>query len=534
MIKHDNNSLWIAACISLLAVLSAGLFWIFAHPYRVGWDEAYYVNHAVRDYQAFNRSFRDGLDSLFFNGRDRPFAYRLIALPFSLILGPDIKLLRISSFICFFAAAVFIYFTGRRLFNTRAGLSGALIFLLSPEAIASSVRFYTEAGMYLAVAAMLYYLLRALQERQARTYTWLGLGLSLGLGLLTKISFVIMAAVPLCMIVVSKIRQGMGKEIIFSMLKAGTVAVMLSFLWWFKNYSHALYHMEAAKDFAPFSLGPFGPRLILKYGFFFIKNIVGYFTAVLCLLAISILFSRPRKGPKSTTGLQKFMVWMCLFCGLPLLATQLLTVNHSMRLASPAIVPFAVMFSFFIGKSLENRRSGINILLAFLFLLQAGCIVSSLRYKNEPSRNLWEISVTKTLPLREQWNWDKVYDIIDSHGIVNPSIGLLGAAAPLNPRSVEHSWVIRNKKAFVEMIAVDAEKTNNIDEFVSACADKYDIIITIADYPYNNIKRLAEKNAMNAPFLKKVTRDTRFYDPVYVKVGRNNETTLAICIKKDL
>ncbi len=532
MTPSSASCLWYSVIIIAAAcVLYSGVFWITAHPYSFGWDEAYYVNHAVRDYHAFkSHNIRTFGNSLFFGARDRPFANRLLALPFSLVFGPDIPALRMSSFVCFFAAAFFIYLTGKRLLNFQAGLIASLIFLLSPEILASSVRLYAEASLYLAIASLLYFLLRFLHEPRPSTYTWLGLGISIGFGLLSKLSFALMAA-PLCVLFIIKPWNGKSREMMFFFLKVGLVATAIAGLWWFKNYSYAMHHMKAAGNYTPASLGPLGPSLVFKYCFVLIKNVVGYFSAIVFCFAIGTAFFCRRNRPKNTLSAQKQMLWGCLFCGLPLLIVQFFTVNHCMRLASPAIVPFSILVSFFIINSRWKYHTGVNILLSFLFILQAIGIVSSLRYKNEPVRDFWEISVTKALPLREQWDWDAIYDVIDSYEITQPSIGLLGTAAPMKPSNVRFPWVVRSKRVFIELIDVPDNIEDNINELIPYI-EKYDIIVTIADYPYKNVRNLTEENAINAVFIEKIKQGSDFNTPVYVKVGRYHETTLAICIKK--
>jgi 4-amino-4-deoxy-L-arabinose transferase-like glycosyltransferase len=528
------NLLWrVVMFFSVVCVFFAGLYWIAAHPYSDSWDEAYYVNQACRDYQALkSMDLRLFANTLIFGNRDRPFAYRLIALPFSIAGGPGVISLRVSSFVCFWITVWFVYLIGKRVFKTHTGLVASLIVLLSPEAIASSVRFYTESSLYLALAAFLYFLLRSIQELRPSKLSMLGLGISLGLGFLTKISFIVMVAPALMLLFVFKIRIRPRKQTFLFFLSSLLIGLFIAFPWWFKNYAFAFGHMEAARDFAPFCLAQPGLSRLMLFCFYFIKCVVGFFSLTACLLVIGGGLLNRNSGSAVLTLHQKQFAGICLFCSLPFLIIQLSTLNHAMRLASPAIIPLALLVSVFGIRNLWKHTLQFNLILGTLCLLQSIFILSSIRYKNEPAKTLWDTSVIRALPLEEQWDWNKVYQVIHSRGIANPKIGLVGAARPLKPSNVEYPWIRRQEKVGVGRVIIPENVDFDSSDFSYYFAD-YNVIITLADYPYNGIERLGKNNALNATLIESLCRRNKNYEIVFISVGRYKETSLAICIKKD-
>ena len=70
-----------------------------------------------------------------------------------------------------------------------AGAFAVLVFALSPEVVSASMFFGTDAPLYLATSAMLYFLFVNWTDPPERSSTWIGLGLAIGLGFWSKASF---------------------------------------------------------------------------------------------------------------------------------------------------------------------------------------------------------------------------------------------------------------------------------------------------------------------------------------------------------
>lgn len=174
----------IAAGLALWGLLR----WAAGHPHGgLGWDEAVYVNTALRDWQRWEfvgkRAFLAGFWT---DDPARPPAHRLLAVPFSLLSGADVFWLRVSS-IAGFALAVALMgalawhlvrtlarTSGRTLARTSgqtspdnpfrrgsrgraAATAGAVVALLClmPGTLHPVRHFYTEAPLFLATALTL-------------------------------------------------------------------------------------------------------------------------------------------------------------------------------------------------------------------------------------------------------------------------------------------------------------------------------------------------------------------------------------------
>ena len=93
------------------------------------------------------------------------------------------------SLTCFGLSSWFVYLATRRIGNQVASALAVFIFALSPEVVSASIFFSTDAPLFLAASAMLYYLFVYWTDTAQRASTWIGLGLAIGLGFWSKTSF---------------------------------------------------------------------------------------------------------------------------------------------------------------------------------------------------------------------------------------------------------------------------------------------------------------------------------------------------------
>lgn len=522
--KIEKNIICFAALLIAAVLLVSELRWIYAHPYGDGWDEAYYASQGYRDYSALTSgNFMRFANTMVFGTPERPFAYRVVALPFTFLWGPRIEVMRLSSLACYAGAAILIFLTGRRMAGQQAGIIAAMLFLLSPTVIASSVRFYTEGVTYLAVAALLFSGARVLTAEKLSTLDWIGLGLCSGFGLLTKISFMVMAVLPLLLLYVFTSRQFGIRQSTWFFAKAAVIAAAVSAPWWIKNHAAALMHLRKANNFDPYQLAEFGPVLFWKYSYYFVESNIGFPTAALCLGAVCHYLYKRRKETLRLTAFQKRMLLLCAGCGFVLLVLHLRSVNHCMRLSSPVLIPLSVAASVLFA---AYRRQASLLLIAAVLAVQGGLIASSLRFKGVPPKSLWDTGVTRTLALAEQWDWRCLYEIVQAHGIKEPAIGLLGRAAPFNPGNVRYPWAIRGEKVHVSMLPVTIDE----DEFLEQ-SRQFDVLVTIWEHPYADYPRFSEPNAANRAIFETILEKTDFMSESYLTVGRWNETTLRYAIQ---
>jgi len=64
-------------------------------------------------------------------------------------------------------------------------------------------------------------------------------------------------------------------------------------------------------------------------------------------------------------------------------------------------------------------------------------------------------------------------------------------------------------------------------------AEEFDVIMTLCSYPYyDNCQLLLNENKQNNAFVERISMNPEFDPPIFLKLGRTRESTIAICIKK--
>ena len=191
-----------------VVIVVASALWIHDHPYAVQWDEASYFNLSVLNLgRLHSGNLRQTVGVILGSGdSSRPPAYRILVLPFLWLFGPNLAAARLLSLLLSGASAGFLYAATCRVAGRAAGAFALLIFLLSPEVVAASIFFSTEAPFYLATAAMLYFIFTLWSDGRETPVRWIGLGLAVGLGFLSKTSFIMIAGPLLLFVLIDSLR----------------------------------------------------------------------------------------------------------------------------------------------------------------------------------------------------------------------------------------------------------------------------------------------------------------------------------------
>jgi 4-amino-4-deoxy-L-arabinose transferase-like glycosyltransferase len=186
---RSERSFWPSfAAVVVIVIIIAAIRWSLAHPYGIHWDEALYMNEAWIDAQRLHYGMILKLGGrILLTGWGRPPAYRLLADPFLALFGLHTTTARLVSLACFALSSWFVYLAGCRVGSRAAGGFAVLVFCLSPEIVSASIFFSTDAPLYLAVSAMLYFLFASWGDQPESSSNWIGLGLAVGLGLVEDI-----------------------------------------------------------------------------------------------------------------------------------------------------------------------------------------------------------------------------------------------------------------------------------------------------------------------------------------------------------
>ena len=256
--SRPETRFWLTfAAVAVTVILVAAIRWSLAHPYGIHWDEAGYINEAFIDAQRLHHGMLIRLGGRILLGSyGRPPAYRLLGDPFLAVFGITTTTARLVSLGCFGLISWFIYLATSRIGSRIAGAFAVLIFCLSPEVISASIFFGTDASLYLATAAMLYYLFKGWSDSSEQSGTWIGLGLAIGLGFLSKTSFFAIALPALVFWLVAGRWRKLGAPGWALPLKAGALAFLVAGPWWIVNIKGAIAYGKYARSFVRNSLGP--------------------------------------------------------------------------------------------------------------------------------------------------------------------------------------------------------------------------------------------------------------------------------------
>ena len=155
-----KGRIWIVlVVVPIILIMLAAFRWSLDHPFGFCWDEAEYINQSMIDGQRLMNGHLVTLGGrILINCDGRPPAYRILSLPFLVLLGSHPASVRLLSVVCFGLSSAFVYLATRRIGSPVAGAFAVLVFALSPEVVGASKWYSTEGPLYLATSAMLYYL----------------------------------------------------------------------------------------------------------------------------------------------------------------------------------------------------------------------------------------------------------------------------------------------------------------------------------------------------------------------------------------
>src|SRR5208337_5506236 len=307
------------ATVVVLVIILAAICWSLAHPYGIHWDEAQYLDDVGVDVQRLLSGNLLKLGGrILVKGWGIPPAYRLLALPFLSLVGFHATVARMVSLACFGLSTWFIYQAARRIGDQVSGAIAVLIFALSPEVVSASMFFGTDAPLYLATSAMLYYLFAFWSDSSERRNNWVGLGLAVGLGFLSKTSFALIALPVLAFALVIRRYKYHGVPSLASQLKAAALASLVAGPWWLLNVKAAFGYAHYARGFVRNSLGP--PSLLTwtRWLNSALQCLLGHGVSILiALVLIACIRKAILKREVFLNSLQRTALGACACAGAP-------------------------------------------------------------------------------------------------------------------------------------------------------------------------------------------------------------------------
>jgi hypothetical protein len=543
--EHTVWPYFVAATV--VVIVMAAIRWSLAHPFGAVWDEAAYFNEIQIDGQRLRTGHLYKLAGrLLFGSFGRPPAYRVLALPFVGLFGFHATQERLVTLACFVLSALFVFLAARRVSGALSAALAALIFVLSPEVVSASLYFATDSALYLATAAMLYFIFVYWGDGAASTGNWIGLGLAIGLGFLSKTSFF---AIFLPVIVFwffashwSRLRvPGLKPQ-----RNALLLALVIAGPWWVFNFRNAVAYGRYARSDVRGSLGP--PSLITWARWletFFLCLLGPSITILIVALLAGGFVMLIRKKKLVQSRFEVAVIGVCLCAALPTVAAQVSGTNHLMRYLTPALIPLAIIIGLLADRSVWTRsRAAISVSVVLAISQLAMLVAPSIRPNKEP---LDVGFMNAVLPWRatiqfDQWDWRPVQSLGDDCGVKMPAISYLGNGRAFSMPQIQFPWVVRTTSTRALELDIPTVKwlwrfdeDGPIDwQTVMEAANQSDMAITAPHYTgvmqdFNNLD-----NQYNGDFEQRLLQDPLFQGPFHFTMGRFQPIDVDVFVKKNL
>ncbi len=534
MRKAERFSL-ILSIVVLAGILAAAVFWALDHPFPINWDEAQYFNQDQSDIRALKTEGLHGLARNFFHYDPlRPPAYRVLAIPFTYLLGFNPAVARFVSLACF-VATLFLTFLGVWRMAGRVAAAFAVIFLsLCPGIIFPSMMFGTECSLYLSTAGVLYFLFTSWNGGQENPRNWIGLGLSLGLGALSKTSFPLIGGpILLVALFASRRKSVVGIDPKF-LLKSAVLGGFIAMPWWLMNGRSALLLANYARTFTRDSLG--APSMVTwtRWLLSFAEGSIGLPLAVLSVLICLLFIRHSRATDKTRTRSQSTAALFCFIAGVPLILSGMFSTTHNLRYVTPSLILFAPALGILL-KSLAGWRwwlasSGSVVLFLFQWAMILVPAIHPVPYSEEPGI-IGGRTPGMVMSRWEQWDWNRLREIARSHGMTRPSVSFLGSCSTMDVEQIAYPWFAHNEKEPKVRWLWRYEKGPIEWNSVMRLTNASDIVLTAPDYAGAKDAGEDLDNQHNKEFVRRLGGDSTFQGPIHMRLGRFTPVDVVVFVR---
>ncbi len=546
MQARTNLSIWaVLAGATLMVLIVAGIAWSLHHPYGTSWDEAQYLNDAQIDAQRLQHWMLLKLGGrILIKSWGRPPAYRLLALPILGLFGFGATKVRLVSLACFALSSLFIYRASRRVVGPAASALSVLIFCLSPVVAGASIWFGTEGPLYLATSAMMFYLLSIWTEKSTLSRNWIGLGLAVGLGLLSKASFLAIAAPVMVFLLAAGLRRGTGIGSLASETKAALLAGLIALPWWVLNFKAAVETAKEARGFEANSLGSPSLETWARWLNTVCLSLIGYGLCVIIAVILTAWIYQASTKRLVLNRLQQAVLWVCLCAGAPIVLVQLSGTNHLLRHISPAVIPLAIAAGVLADATNLSQSRRFLLIGCPICLGQLLMIVYPVIFPNYSPQQSWYANAAlpwQFMGRRDQWDWSPLLTISRDCAVASPRIAYLGVGSEFNPPQMERPWAAAAARTsdetfpFPDVRSLWRYEEGPIDwQKVTRLADQSDIVVTAPSLFGGGRDMDDLSNEQNAELAERLSADPLFRSAVSIPMGRFRTVDVLVFVKKSL
>jgi 4-amino-4-deoxy-L-arabinose transferase-like glycosyltransferase len=401
--------------------------------------------------------------------------------------------------------------------------------------ILSSMTFGTAYPLYLATAAVTYFLLKHWGRGTESSSSWIGLGLALGLGALAKTSFALIAGPILAISFYLGWRKLIAHPSPKSITKAAILGTLIALPWWLLNVRPALWYARYSSDFVRHSLGGTLITGWLLWVGNFVQGALGPLTAILLgFLVVVLVLYRVSKRETGINAAQKTAMWVCFLSPLPLVLAQLVGRNDNLGHFSPAMIPWSVGIGIIVGATPWTRvrllSAGASVLFGIQLLM---IVVPAFRPIVYPTTNaLFNLPPGLVMARYDQWDWEGLRAINNSYGIKNSSISFLGNGLKYNWAQITYPWAV-HKEGMTGVNWLRRYEDGAIDwAKIMNTIGKSDIVLTAPNYIGVPSDKEDLDNQYNREFARRLSVDPRFDGPIHLTLGRFEPVDIEVFINK--
>jgi 4-amino-4-deoxy-L-arabinose transferase-like glycosyltransferase len=386
-------------------------------PFPDDYDETYYINEVCADRSILmNQGLVEFARHFVLSDGIRPPGYRLAGFLGGLTSEPSPATLRSLSLLSLLVTALLLFLSGKEISGTNAGIVWASAFSFSAGTFSTALNFGTETTLYPALAGCLYAVARWFHKLRPDVVAVGVLALSTALGSLSKVTFfaVFVPLVGAAILLAPETDQ--RRQSSLAVLGAVAGGTLVTMPWWLVNWWSALGFAYWSSHF---------PGVDFPWLKEAATSLLGVPFTTGFLIFVCWILVRANSLRKTSNRTTRNFVFVCLAGCLPTVALHIVSVNHMMRILTPALIPGVGVVAVLLDLGSLLKRKVVTAFIALLLVIQTGILA-------------WQIP---RRVFQDTWDWEQLRELARAYGLPNPAIVLIGYTDTFNPPQIQYPWL---------------------------------------------------------------------------------------------